>query len=157
MKQTDKILRAVRLLHAQGKQVTLWLAGYNVSSYAHHFDLQNVRLIDNPKYEDLLSLMSSVDLAVQLRKFSLGEGSGCISELIALNKNFIAADNLFESHFKQAGVAVSANCSDEELAATIWAELENKTVRNNQKILQTYTFENTANRFMEAVQNCTEK
>lgn len=152
MKQTDKIINAVNLLNAQGKKVTLWLAGYHVSSYVRLFDLTNVRIVENINYTDLYSIMSAVDLAVQLRKFSNGEGSGCISELIALNKNFIAAENLFEPHFKQAGVSVPSDCSAEDLAERIWNELKNKTVRNNAKILETYTFKNTAEKFMETLQ-----
>lgn len=151
MKQTNKIIDAVNLLNKQGNKITLWLVGYHVSSYVQPFDLSYVRVIENAEYDEMLSLMASVDLAVQLRKFSNGEGSGCLSELIALNKNFIAADNLFEPHFKEAGVSIPSDCSVEDLAAVILTELKNKTVRDNKKILETYTFKNTAEKFMEAL------
>ena len=149
IKQTDKIINAVNLLNSQGKKVTLWLAGYYVSAYAGQFDLTNVRLIENAQYDILLSLMANIDLAVQLRKFSNGEKSGCLSELIALNKNFIASDNLFEPQYKNAGVFVSSDCSVEALATAIWHELKNNTVRDNSQILKSCTLKNTADKFME--------
>ena len=152
MKQTDKIIEAINLLNHQGKKVTLWLVGYNVSNYVRPFDLTNVRIIEKASFNQLYSIMSAVDLAVQLRKFSNGEGSGCIAELIALNKNFIAAENLFEPYFRQSGVSVPDDCSVTELAEWIWIELNNKTIRNNSSLLETYTFKNTAEKFMEILQ-----
>lgn len=152
MKQTDKIIEAVNLLNHQGKKVTLWLVGYNVSNYVRSFDLTNVRIIEKASFNQLYSIMSAVDLAVQLRKFSNGEGSGCIAELIALNKNFIAAENLFEPYFRQSGVSVPDDCSVTDLAERIWIELNNKTIRNNSSLLETHTFKNTAEKFMEILQ-----
>lgn len=149
IKQTDKIIHAVDLLNRQGVKTTLWLVGYNVETYAKLLSSPNVRTVENADYQTLLQYMASVDLAVQLRKFSNGEGSGCISELIALNKNFIAADNLFESYIRETGVSVSSDCSVEVLAELILKQLENKTVRDNSKILEKYTVKNTAKKLRE--------
>ena len=151
IKQTDKVIKAVDLLNRQGEKITLWLAGYEVRKYADRFKSSNLRIVENPGYDSLLSLMNSVDMAVQLRKFSNGEGSGCIAELIALNKNFIATDNLFEPYYASAGVSVSADCTVEELAGTIIKELKKKTVRDNSAILKKYSFENTAQAFKHTV------
>ena len=144
MKQTDKIINAVNLLNLQGNKVVLWLVGLSVKDYVSKFDLTNVRIIENASYDKLLSYMYSMDLSVQLRKFSIGEGSGCISELVTLNKNFIAAENLFEPYYKKAGVSVPTDCSVKELASIIWRELQAQTARNNRDILKKYTFKKTA-------------
>jgi len=152
MKQTDKVINAVNILEKRGEKITLWLCGYEISKYAEKFDSSNLCIIENVSYDKLLSIMASVDLAVQLRQFSNGESSGCITELIALNKNFIASENLFEPHFREAGVSVFENCTAEELADVILSELKNRTVRNNSKILENYSFKNTAEKLTQLVQ-----
>ena len=151
IKQTDKVIRAVDLLNRQGIKATLWLVGYGVEKYAQCFKSPNVRTVENTDYSTLLQYMLSVDLAVQLRKYTNGESSGCLSELIALNKNFIAADNLFEPYFKTAGTIVSENCSIEELATLISDELSHSAIRDNAVLINKYTFKNTAKKMKEAL------
>ena len=148
IKQTDKIIDAVNLLNKEGKSVALLLAGYSLNKYLKAYDTTNIIAVENPTTLDLHKLMNSVDLAVQLRAISNGEGSGCICELIGLNKPFIATDNLLEPHFADFCTPVPSEITVADLAELIWTKLTNENTKNNADTLNQFSFEATAKNIM---------
>ncbi len=77
-KKTDVIIDAVNLLNKRGINCKLILAGWGVEKYCRHKDLTNVEYFENLSDLELFSLISQIDLAVQLRASNTGESSGCV-------------------------------------------------------------------------------
>ncbi len=152
-KQTDKIIDAVELLNKRGMCIHLLLAGYDINAYLNSINCKNENLIvvENPNYNELLSLMKSVDLGVQLRGVTQGEASGCIAELLALNKNIIASEFLVDSYIKPLITTVTADCSVIHLADIIEKKLKENNVNDFTEYIQEYSFEKQANKILEKV------
>lgn len=94
-KATEVIVRAVSLLNERGVRTNLLLAGYGARRYAYAqfgTTLPNWLSVDEPQTERELQLaMLKCDLAIQLRKESLGESSGVVPTLIGLGKTTIVS------------------------------------------------------------------
>lgn len=152
IKQTDKVIKAVDLLNEKGVPATLFLAGYDVARYCRKHPSDHVKAYENTDYDTLLSLIKSVDVAVQLRKFSLGEGSGCLAECLALNKKLIAAENLVEPVFKDFCHLVSSDISIENLAEALLKEIQRKQEPDTSRLIETYTVEKVGKKMLDVLE-----
>jgi glycosyltransferase involved in cell wall biosynthesis len=86
-KQPDAVLAAVRLLRERGLDARLILAGYDINDFAVEHALEGldyVELYQNPGDSQLVELMSTAHVAVQLRDRNTGETSGVVSQLMGL-------------------------------------------------------------------------
>ncbi len=91
-KRTNDIIIAVRELIKEGMNIKLLIAGQGVSS--NYINEDFIILEENPDRKKWLSLMASVDVGVQLREKSLANSSGCISELLGLDKTVITTQGI---------------------------------------------------------------
>lgn len=85
-KLTPKVIAAHRKLRATLPDTILILAGYDAALFASRqglVDEPGLIIEDNPSDRRLLTIMSGVDVAVQLRAFDTGESSGIIPQLLA--------------------------------------------------------------------------
>ena len=85
-KLTPMVVAAFRIIRATLPDTTLVLAGYDAALFASRqglVDEPGLIIEDNPGDHRLLTLMSGVDVAVQLRASDTGESSGIIPQLLA--------------------------------------------------------------------------
>ncbi len=122
-KQSNLIIKAVEKLRNEGFNVNLILAGYKVSSYVKHVNhcisKDNLLCIDNPTEDEFLTLMNSVDLAVQLRPKMWAATSGVVCELGGLGKQMILTKGLEYEAIESFCDFVGDNVSIDELASKI--------------------------------------
>ncbi len=122
-KSTERVIDAVRALHAGGHPVRLLLAGYGVARYAaaHAEALAplEVELLDAPADRQFCRAMQAVDVAVQLRVENRGESSGVVAQLIALGRRVLVADIGAFGEYGAAVHAVAARPTVKALAAAI--------------------------------------
>ena len=130
-KGTDTLIDAIELLNKQGNDIKLLLAGYNVKDYVANVKNNKNIIVDNePSGDKLLSLMKSVDLAVQLRNETNGESSGSIAELLGMNQRFITTEGFVNSDLLPYCATVPVNVSAVNLAKVIKSTL-NVSVKEN--------------------------
>lgn len=95
-KGSELVVQACAKLRNSGKDVVLVMAGYGVEKFATEAKLSypSLRLEYSPHTTDreLLDLMDTVHLAIQLRLKNLGESSGVVASLIAKNVPTIVSD-----------------------------------------------------------------
>ena len=123
-KQPDVVLAAVRLLRDRGVEARLVMAGYEVNEFAAANALEGldfVELCQNPDNGQLLDLMASVDVAVQLRRQNTGETSGIVSQLMGLGVPTIVSQVGAFQEFADAVRFVAPDCNPEELADAMLA------------------------------------
>lgn len=122
-KSTERVIDAVRALHAGGHPVRLLLAGYGVARYAaaHAEALAglDVELLDGPADRQLCRAMQAVDIAVQLRAENRGESSGTVAQLIALGRRILVADIGAFGEYGPAVHTIAARPTAKALAASI--------------------------------------
>lgn len=94
-KLTHVITDAVERLHQKGWKVRLVIAGFSAKRYAEAMQNQarglNISIFDGPTDVQLATAMATVDVAVQLRAKNLGESSGVVPQLLAMNKRVIVS------------------------------------------------------------------
>ncbi len=148
-KSTDVLITAVDELNRRGYKIKLLLAGYNIKAYVqeHNVDCRNLIIENAPNGEELLALMKSVDLAVQLRKDSHGESSGSIAELLGLNQKFITTEGFINADFLPYCTTVPADVTIEELKQAILRSLKEPVKPN--KLYKKYTYEHLASKLYE--------
>lgn len=151
-KSTDDIVKAVNCMNAKGEKTKLLLAGYKVNNYIkalpENITTEHIIAIENPNQNKLYELMASVDVAVQLRSVSHGELSGCISELLGLNKKVITTKNFVPNSIKKFCVEVEPFIAPEALANVISDELIRKNELDFTQ-LNTLDFKNCAEKIYE--------
>ncbi|WP_313481395.1 hypothetical protein [Atlantibacter hermannii] len=125
-KDTPKIIEAIKKLVNKGIKIKLIIAGY----LAEDFFRNNftsvpdfIEIHDAPDEDELFALMSSVDLAIQLRKKSLGESSGVVPQLLTMKKNVIVTKIGSFVDYGEAVRMVDDSLSADELASVINDEL----------------------------------
>ncbi|HWT08839.1 MAG TPA: glycosyltransferase, partial [Roseomonas sp.] len=126
-KGTDRIIAAFRLLRQRHPDAMLVLAGYHAGRYVQAEGLADepgLELHDNPPEATLLALMSSVDVAVQLRMQNTGESSGIVPQLLARDVPTITSAIGAFAEYGEAVVALPGPRIDADLCATILAEAE---------------------------------
>jgi hypothetical protein len=92
-KRTEVVHAAAKRLVAQGVVAELVMAGYGISTYLKHtrLDRSFVRVIDAPGDRELQFQMARVDVGVQLRREGLGESSGVVPQLLALERPVVVS------------------------------------------------------------------
>jgi glycosyltransferase involved in cell wall biosynthesis len=95
-KGSELVVNACAQLSRAGKDVVLVMAGFGVEKFALEAKASypSLRLEYSPQTTDkeLLDLMDTVHVAVQLRVKNLGESSGVVASLIAKNVPTIVSD-----------------------------------------------------------------
>jgi glycosyltransferase involved in cell wall biosynthesis len=95
-KGSELVAQACAKLTGAGKKVVLVMAGFGVEKFAKEIQLDyptlEVEYLPSSSDTELLSLMDTVHLAVQLRKRNLGESSGVVASLVAKNVPTIVSD-----------------------------------------------------------------
>lgn len=133
-KQTDIIIKSVELLRTRcGKDIRLILAGHGAADYAaRHLDesCDFVDVYDSPDAETLYSMMRSVHACVQLRPHPHGESSGIICQLAGMGKKVITTEGFVEGELASICCFVSSGVTTEELADSIFKEVEQKRVED---------------------------
>lgn len=154
-KSTEKVIQAVNILNKQNFNVKLILVGPNISDYLNFYpeeDKKHILIYNNPDNKTWLELMNSVDLALQLRPNANTDSSGCVSELIGLNKRFITTTSFVVDDFKAICDFVDSDITSEELAKAIKTNLENlHDNKINDDIFLKYSFKACAEKIKEFV------
>lgn len=156
-KQTCDIVNAINLLNTQGVKVKLLMAGPNITSYLKNFydDFNNLIIIDNPPHKNWLKILNSVDLGIELRPNSHTNSSGCVSELVGLEKEVLLTENFVPSDLQKYFHFVSENVSVEELAKSIKNILysKNKKMINTNYIFEKYSFKSLSEKIKNIIIN----
>src|SRR5436305_10139283 len=101
----------------------LILAGYLVSVYAAENSVDpsesGLQVVDSPSEEELLNLMASIDVAVQLRSENRGESSVIVHQLLGLHRRVIVSAHGAYSELGDAVVQISPDSSEAAIADTI--------------------------------------
>lgn len=128
-KETGKIIEAVYNINKiYGRNIKLIIAGRGVDEYiSKKIDSDKQKYIityEAPDDNTLYSLMSLVDMGIQLRPHSHGESSGPINQLIALGKKIITSEGFLDDEFKSVCREASVNSSVDDLSRIILSYLE---------------------------------
>lgn len=128
IKGTDVLIEAISNLRSSGLNVRLILAGYHATSYRIE-NSKNCEFISvyEPDEDELISLMKSVDVAVQLRNHPHGETSGCVSQLLGMQQKIITTEGFVSDKLKGfCSSLVPSNVTAEKLADAIKKTLSSK-------------------------------
>jgi glycosyltransferase involved in cell wall biosynthesis/SAM-dependent methyltransferase len=142
-KKTELVLEAFRLIRAQQPDATLVLAGYQAAAYARDRGLLHepgLSVVESPGDSDLHALMTGVDVAVQLRLRNLGESSGIIPQLLALDVPVLASPSGAMRDFGRAVAYVPEPCDASQLAQLILKEASHPEVRQAARESYSTTF-----------------
>lgn len=147
---THIIVDAFRLIAKDAPGTKLIIAGYRALSFAktHNYEsIPNLVLVDTPSDDELVRLMQSVDIALQLRCVNTGESSGVIPMLLALNKPVIGSAIGSYLEYEEAIRLVECDVTSATLALVILDELrvavERKPARDS------YVSSHSVNHFHE--------
>ena len=131
-KQSEDVICAVKHLNEIGIASVLVLAGYKAQSFVSHFGLAKdfIYVVDAPSDEKLFSLMNTVDVAVQLRKRQHGESSGCISQLLGLNKKIVTTEGFVSNDIAKVCTVIPSNSDSIKIAEAITQAVSNDDCRS---------------------------
>ena len=122
-KRSELIFEACEKLVDQGQNITLVVAGYGAKSFIEKNNLYSskfqIEVYSSPTDGELLSLMDSIHVAVQLRKRNLGESSGVVASLIRKYVTTIVSDIGSFAEYGGAVIAINQFCTAIELASSI--------------------------------------
>ena len=154
VKCSDTIIKAINILNKKyNNKIKLVVSGYNAKDYINNIKdktlTENIMCFETKDTEDFISLMNSVDIAIQLRNNTIGESSGVINQLLGLNKKIIATKGFVSKELSKSVREVKPFISAEELALEILDYLEDKTIIDNRELIEKYSFENLANKLLE--------
>lgn len=154
LKSTPDIIETINLLNKNGTKTKLLLAGYSVKEYLNTLSInkENIIAYDSPSEKKLLSLMKSVDIAIQLRPKNQGETSGCISELLGLKQKIITTKGFVTNGLEKYCINVDPYITPENLAKVITENLNNyKKIKDNDDIFNHYSFLCAANKILREI------
>jgi molybdopterin converting factor small subunit len=149
-KSTDIIIDAVIYLNTKYKiKAKCILAGYEIDYYIKNFvsesQLNYVLGFSDISDEQIVSLMSQVDIAIQMRNYPHGETSGVICQLLGLNKNIIVSEKFIDSNLEKYCTIVKRFVSAEELAETIYKIInKKKEIIDSSRLIEEMSFEKLA-------------
>ena len=154
VKCSDTIIKAINILNKKyNNKIKLVVSGYNAKDYINNIKdktlTENIMCFETKDTEDFISLMNSVDIAIQLRNNTIGESSGVINQLLGLNKKIIATKGFVSKELSKSVRKVKPFINAEELALEILDYLEDKTIIDNSELIEKYSFENLANKLLE--------
>lgn len=150
-KLTDIIIKSIQILNENyNMDAKLVLAGFNINEYLNSIECSIVKkyiiAIDSPSEDKLFSIMRGVDIAVQLRNYDYGASSGCICQLLSLNKTIIATKNIISnSEFFEKIYIVEGDIKSKELALKIIENVKNKKDIDNQDLIDKFSYKNLSN------------
>lgn len=152
-KSTDIIIKSINILNKKyNKKIKLVISGYKADEYLKNTNktlTENIVCFNAKKTEDFISIMNSVDIAVQLRNYPHGESSGVICQLLSLNKKIITTKDFLSKELSDKIREVKPFINAEELALEILDYLEDKNIIDNSELVEKYSFENLANKLLE--------
>ena len=128
-KRTNIIIQAFDILMREHFPVKLLFVGPKIYEYIKKEKVvnSNIVIIENPDYDEWLRLMNTVDLAIQLRERAFAHTSGCLFELIGLEKRCIVTKGMISSSWHKLCCFVQEGISAELLAQNI----KEKLLENN--------------------------
>jgi glycosyltransferase involved in cell wall biosynthesis len=152
-KRTHVVYAAVQALRRRGIAAELMLAGYGVSDYLNRhrrFDRSIIRVVDSPNDLTLQRLMVDVDVAVQLRREGLGESSGVVPQLLALERPVVVSDVGSFVEFGDAVLQIDKRASSEAVADSILSAHERRQqMRENARA---YCSQRTPAQFVQLIE-----
>ena len=152
-KSTDIIIKSINILNKKyNKKIKLVVSGYGADEYLKNINKtlqENIISITSKDDKDFISLVDSVDIAIQLRNYPHGESSGVICQLLSLNKKIITTKNFLSKELSDSVREVKPFISAEELSLEILDYLEDKTIIDNSELIKKYSFENLANMLLK--------
>lgn len=131
-KCTDTVLAAFAELRRHYPDSELILAGYHAATYARASSLgaeQGIHAIEPQGVDELMALMVSCDVAVQLRRRNLGESSGIIAQLMSVGTPVIATDIGSFREYRGAVWLMPAGSTPEQIATAMMEEAGNRDMR----------------------------
>jgi len=152
-KSTNVILNAIVILNElYNLKSKCIIAGYDVDSYVKTINSESIKMylvwFSNVSDKQIESLMSQVDIAVQLRNYPQGETSAVICQLLGLNKNIIVSEKFIDSDLEEYCTVVKKFISAEELAEKLYEIFSKKQriIDNNKlsKLIEGMSFEKLA-------------
>jgi len=149
-KSTDTIIDAVNNLNTKYSiKAKCILAGYEIDYYVKTFITESkqkhVLCFSDITDEQIVTLMSEVDIAVQLRNNPHGETSAVICQLLGLNKNIIVSENFIGSVLEKYCTIVRRFVSADELAETIYKMLnEKRKIIDSSRLIEEMNFKKLA-------------
>lgn len=150
-KQSDEIYKAVKLLNETGHDIKLIFAGYNCSNMKNRESEDFVEIYNSPSDDELYALMNSIDLAIQLRQNSLGESSGCISQLLSLGQNILTSEGFVSDDLAQYCHTVPEKIEVKELSTKILKALT-KPKYNLRKLIAQYSYQKLSQQLEKSVE-----
>lgn len=131
-KCTPQIIRAVEKLNGSGYKIKLIIAGWNACHYIESNKIKKDWLLvfDSLNEKELTSLMSQMDLAIQLRSMNGGESSGCVPMLISCSVPTIVSDVGSFAEFGEEVIKFSGN-AEKDLAEFIGDALKRLTYKGD--------------------------
>jgi glycosyltransferase involved in cell wall biosynthesis len=123
VKRTERILAAWRRIKTTMPDAELILAGYFASAYAAENSLDagesGLNIVDSPSEAELLNLMASIDVAVQLRSENRGESSGIVHQLLGLHRRVIVSAHGSYRDLGDAVIQIPPDASEATIAEAI--------------------------------------
>jgi hypothetical protein len=144
-KRSDVVLEACEHLAGIGQNVTLVIAGFEAQKFLERYNLASfnfkIECYSSPTDGDLLSLMDTVHVAVQLRKRNLGESSGVVASLICKGVTTIVSNVGSFAEYDGAAIVVEDLCTAVDLANTISKSISIDISSCQSKYISDYTSE----------------
>jgi hypothetical protein len=123
VKRTERILAAWRRVKTTMPDAELILAGYFASAYSAENSLDpgesGLHIVDSPSEAELLTLMASIDVAVQLRSENRGESSGIVHQLLGLHRRVIVSGHGSYRDLGDAVIQIPPDASEATIAEAI--------------------------------------
>lgn len=155
-KRTNTVIAACEELLERNVSIKLIIAGFGAADYvASYLPLRSNLTIEaygDLSDSELATLMSSVDVAVQLRRNNQGESSGVVSQLLSLGKNVIVSDIGAFSEYGDAVYTVPAKIAAKPLAEVILGAVGDQSRRS---AIRDYVDSHTVMTFQRAlIESC---
>ena len=143
-KGSEIIINAIKFLNEkEPNKYKLIVAGYEAENFCKKYPSDYTEVYDAPDDKTLFSLMTSVDLAVQLRKHPHGESSGCIAQLMGMGQKIITTEGFIDNELGKYIVStVQSRVPYEQLANVIEKGVKSDFQYDKNYLTEKYSFKN---------------